>query len=264
VGFSIQRRGTDNPLTLVDLIEPHSNAAKSGLKKGDRIIEVNGQPNSAIVEITGTETLLKAATETLKVHSLELKPRESLARDVTSSTIRINDLQQYRLLYPQLFQLVNLHGGHLYTSDHFSTLIQDWPRGEHELQLTVDRNGEKVALAAFTPRSVGLHPTQVYETISMVLLFFLLLAFYPFRRHDGQVFVVMMVAYATHRFFNEQLRNEPVEHFQGTAYQMTLSQLISIIMLLCAAILEMWLRFISPPPAKSGPQTPSILSTNPT
>jgi len=31
------------------------------------------------------------------------------------------------------------------------------------------------------------HPTQLYETVSMVLLIFLLLAFYPFRRHEAGI-----------------------------------------------------------------------------
>ena len=43
-----------------------------------------------------------------------------------------------------------------------------------------------VRLPAFVPRTLGLHPTQLYETISMGLCLFLLLSFYPFRRHDGE------------------------------------------------------------------------------
>ena len=43
----------------------------------------------------------------------------------------------------------------------------------------------------------------------MVLLILLLLAYYPFRRHDGQLMVVLMLGYAVHRFINESLRIEP-------------------------------------------------------
>ena len=66
-----------------------------------------------------------------------------------------------------------------------------------------------VDLPAFTPRTVGLYPTQLYETVSMGLLILLLLAYYPYRRHDGQLMVVLMVGYAVHRFINESLRIEP-------------------------------------------------------
>ena len=40
----------------------------------------------------------------------------------------------------------------------------------------------------------------------MVLLFLVLSAYYPFRRHDGQVMALMMVGYSMHRYVNELLR----------------------------------------------------------
>ena len=43
----------------------------------------------------------------------------------------------------------------------------------------------------------------------MVLLILLLLAYYPYRRHDGQLMVLLMLGYAVHRFINESLRIEP-------------------------------------------------------
>ena len=56
------------------------------------------------------------------------------------------------------------------------------------------------------PWTLRLHPTQLYETVSMVLLFLVLSAYYPFRRHDGQVMALMMVGYSMHRYVNELLR----------------------------------------------------------
>src|SRR5262249_27319535 len=73
-----------------------------------------------------------------------------------------------------------------------------------------DRSGEPMDVGPFRPQSLGLHPTQLYESISMGLLFLLLLAFYPFRRHYGEVFVLFMLCYAVHRFFNEMLRDDTV------------------------------------------------------
>jgi prolipoprotein diacylglyceryltransferase len=65
----------------------------------------------------------------------------------------------------------------------------------------------------------------------------LLLAFYPFRRHDGQVFELFIVGYAVHRFLNETLRNDTA--IVGIPQlHMTLSQNISVLMLLFAACLE--------------------------
>ncbi len=62
---------------------------------------------------------------------------------------------------------------------------------------------------AFVPRSLGLYPTQVYETISMVLLLLVLLAYYPLRHTPGQVMAVLMICYGMHRYLNELLRDDP-------------------------------------------------------
>src|SRR5262245_45751253 len=83
-----------------------------------------------------------------------------------------------------------------------------WPRGQSGVTLTVQRGNTSVTLPPFTPRTLPLHPTQLYETISMGLLFFLLLAYFPYRRFYGEVFVLLMLGYSVHRFLNESLRND--------------------------------------------------------
>jgi phosphatidylglycerol:prolipoprotein diacylglycerol transferase len=90
-------------------------------------------------------------------------------------------------------------------------LASRWPRGERELSLKVIHKGaENVeALPAFTPRTLGLHPTQLYEVVSMILMFLLLTAYYPLRRHAGQVIAVLMAGYGVHRYLNELLRDDP-------------------------------------------------------
>jgi prolipoprotein diacylglyceryltransferase len=86
-----------------------------------------------------------------------------------------------------------------------------WPRGKADLQLTVVHPGEKepVTLEKFRPWTLGLHPTQLYETISMLLLLGVLLAYEPFQRYDGELMVLMMVGYGGHRLLNEMLRSDP-------------------------------------------------------
>jgi phosphatidylglycerol:prolipoprotein diacylglycerol transferase len=116
------------------------------------------------------------------------------------------------------------------------TLV-DWPRGKPDLRLTVLRAGERIELPAFTPRSLGLYPTQLYESISMGLLLLVLLSFYPLRRHDGQVLTLFMVCYAVHRYLNESLRDDTTP----VAFGLTLSQNISIGVLAAAVVLEVYL-----------------------
>ena len=67
----------------------------------------------------------------------------------------------------------------------------------------------------------------------MILLVFLLLSIYPYNRVDGLMMVIFMVGYAVHRFLNESLRNDT----DPVAFGMTLSQNISILLLIGAAIL---------------------------
>ena len=83
---------------------------------------------------------------------------------------------------------------------------QAWPRGQKTLSLKVARLNETVS---YIPRTIGLHPTQIYETISMFLLFLFLTALYPLRKHHGQIVAVLMFSYGLHRYFNELLRNDP-------------------------------------------------------
>ncbi len=114
----------------------------------------------------------------------------------------------------------------------------EWPRGKTDLALTVRRQGEEKDLPPFTPWTLGLHPTQIYESISMALLFFLLSAYYPLRRRDGEVLVLFMICYPVHRFLNEMLRDDTPKVWDTG---MTLSQNGSIIFFLAALLVGWWL-----------------------
>ena len=72
----------------------------------------------------------------------------------------------------------------------------------------------------------------------MLLLFLLLVAYFPLRRHDGEVFALFLICYPLHRFLNEMLRNDT----DPVAFGMTLSQNISIIALAAGVGLFVWLR----------------------
>jgi len=133
-------------------------------------------------------------------------------------------------------------GVDLTVSDSLEALAGDWPRGKAQLALSVERDGHVIDLPAFSPVTVGLYPTQLYETVSMVLLILLLLAYYPYRRHDGQLMVVLMIGYAVHRFINESLRIEPT--VGGTV--LTLSQWGSVVIFLAAVGIEIYLWRVMP------------------
>jgi phosphatidylglycerol---prolipoprotein diacylglyceryl transferase len=118
-----------------------------------------------------------------------------------------------------------------------------WERGKNDLKLKVlrttqDGRPEEVTLPAYEHWTIGLHPTQIYESISMGLLLFLLLAFMPFRRHNGDAIALFMVCYAVHRFLNEALRTDT----DAVALNMTLSQNISVLVLAGGLLIAFWLR----------------------
>ena len=97
------------------------------------------------------------------------------------------------------------------------------------ITFTVVRDGANLTLPAFTPVSIGVNPTQIYETISMCLLLFFLLSYFPYRRRDGELMVFFMFGYAAHRFLDEMLRLDVDPGKFGIG--LTLMQEISIAML---------------------------------
>ncbi len=132
------------------------------------------------------------------------------------------------------------------------------PEGERTLTLTVLR-GDQEHEITFAPTSIGVNPTQIYETISMCLLLFFLVSYFPYRRHDGELLVLFMACYALHRYLNEMLRTDT----DPVAFGLTLSQNVSIAVLAAAAILAyfVWRRPMigttpgAPPEAAPAPVT---------
>ena len=90
--------------------------------------------------------------------------------------------------------------------------------------MTVRRGETNVELPPFQPTSIGLNPTQIFETISMCLLLFFMLSYYPYKRHDGELMVILLIVYSVHRFLNEMLRTDT----EPVAFGLTLSQNVSI------------------------------------
>jgi prolipoprotein diacylglyceryltransferase len=241
-GFSLAAREArpkaGDPRSVVAAVEPGSAAARAGLQAGDRVLRVNGRENRIVVELRGTpEERARTAESLMNAGGKELtEPNPDEGKLVTR--IEFDNPATYRAAMAKVDPLastatINAH-------DTLWELVRDWPRGQKELALEVERGGQTVSLE-FIPRTVPFFPTQLYETVSMFLLMILLLAFQPFRRHDGQVMVLLMAGYAVHRFLNEAIRIEPT-------YQLglTLSQWISIVILLGAVVLEVYLWLTRP------------------
>lgn len=134
--------------------------------------------------------------------------------------------------------IVKVNGTTLSDPDSFAKMHNafggGWPRGKNDLALTiVTPDGKTRDLEPIAPRTLGVHPTQIYEVVSALLLLFFLVSYFPYRRADGELMVICMFAYGVHRFINEMLRSDN-EIF---AFNMTLSQNVSIFVILCAIVL---------------------------
>src|SRR4030095_5701339 len=81
------------------------------------------------------------------------------------------------------------------------------------------------------PLDVRLHPTQLYESFAMLLVFFFLLWLHKHRRFNGQVILLYALLYSVIRFAIEFLRDDPRGDLFGltTLTGLSTSQLISLV-----------------------------------
>lgn len=125
-------------------------------------------------------------------------------------------------------------------------------RQDGALELT--RNGgDPVRLPPISPppRSRPVHPTQIYSAIDAGLLGWLLWAFFPFRRRDGQCIALLLTIHPITRFLLEVIRTDEPAVF-GTG--LSISQNISILLLAVAA--GLWWYISRRPPGVVWPLVP--------
>ncbi len=78
-------------------------------------------------------------------------------------------------------------------------------------------------------------PTQIYSSLSGLLIFLLLLYLYDRKRYDGQIFFFALFFYSIYRFFLEFVRYNPVHIFIFTP-----NQLLAAIMFIVSACILLW------------------------
>jgi phosphatidylglycerol:prolipoprotein diacylglycerol transferase len=91
-----------------------------------------------------------------------------------------------------------------------------------------------------TPLDMPLHPTQIYEALLTLLIFFVLLRVADRKRFNGQVVLTYVALYAVARFVVEMFRGD---FSRGTVLggALSTSQFIAILMLLGAAAVTPYL-----------------------
>ncbi len=87
------------------------------------------------------------------------------------------------------------------------------------------------------PRSLPVHPTQIYSAINGLLFFFFAWVYFPFRRRDGEVFAILLTLFPVTRFMMEIVRvDEPQAFWLG----MTISQVISVYLIAASGLFWFW------------------------
>ncbi len=101
-----------------------------------------------------------------------------------------------------------------------------------------------------TPLDTPLHPTQLYESLACLAIFFIVLRIGRGKRFDGQVTLSYIFLYALARFVIEFFRGDAV---RGTVFGwLSTSQFIAILMVVGAALVLPYVarrNRVSPPPA---------------
>jgi len=91
-------------------------------------------------------------------------------------------------------------------------------------------------------RSLPVQPTQIYSTIDATLICIFLLAYYPYRRRDGEVFALLLTIYPITRFLIEIIRVDEPGQF-GT--QLSISQWVSFGVM--AGVAAFWIYLLMQP-----------------
>ena len=187
-----------------------------------------GAPRYALVD-RGYQTTAGFTVERDMQRRVEFVEPESEAK---KAGLRVGDM----ILKVNDADVIQIEKGNEYFNRLHESFRGLWPRGKNDLTLVVRGADERVReVGPFAPRTLPLHPTQLYETISMALMLFFLVSYYPYKTRDGILMFLLMAGYGVHRFLNELLRTDN----ELVAFNMTLSQNISILVLICAAILGM-------------------------
>jgi phosphatidylglycerol:prolipoprotein diacylglycerol transferase len=120
-------------------------------------------------------------------------------------------------------------------------------RAFHERQpLRIEvANRPEITLPAIAPppRSLPVHPTQIYSVIDGLALCLLLLVFDRFHRRDGELFALLISIYPITRFLIESLRTDEAAVLSTG---MSISQNVSLLLFACAA--GLWFYILRRPP----------------
>lgn len=87
---------------------------------------------------------------------------------------------------------------------------------------------------SLAPQGIGLHPTQLYDSALMLVIFLVLMGLRGARRFPGQQFWTYLLLFTPERILLEELRADTYKTLFGGA--LSLTQAISLVLFLVAAV----------------------------
>ena len=85
---------------------------------------------------------------------------------------------------------------------------------------------------SIAPLNIPLHPTQLYSSLSSLIIFIILFILHSKKKFEGQVFLWFLILHSTARLFLERFRGDP--RGMILTNDLTMTQFIAIIILISA------------------------------
>ena len=93
---------------------------------------------------------------------------------------------------------------------------------------------------SLAPLGVPLHPTQLYSALSVLAIFFILMAVRKVKHFEGEIFWLYICIYSAARFFLEMVRGDHRGMFFGGL--LSTSQVIGVVLFFLSLFMLFYLR----------------------
>jgi phosphatidylglycerol:prolipoprotein diacylglycerol transferase len=250
---------------LVSWVDPHGPAAKAGLQKGDPIGAIQLSPQDALQAAAAVPAF---AEQEIVVKLTSGEQRRLIVPAWDGSARRLGEERLGLRVVdfgngPAKIVQIAVNGAAdragLRVGDQIAEVrlppapsadiardVMQWAGSQ--VTVVTDRGSIGWRQDGLPARSVPVHPTQLYSSLTAFLIFFFLWVYYPFRTRDGEVFALLITIYPVARILEEIIRIDEPPQF-GTG--LSISQLISIGILIAAGCL--WAYLASLPRSRAFP-----------
>jgi len=89
---------------------------------------------------------------------------------------------------------------------------------------------------SLAPKGIPLHPTQLYHSLACLIIFAILMLMRKRKKYDGQIFFWYLILHSTQRLLIERFRADCLPAIG----QMSVTQFISLIILISAGVAVIW------------------------